>query len=114
MKIVLLYEDKLNREKLTKQIETAGHDITLCTTSGNFMEAVYENSADLYIIDVKSWFRGSSIYNYYNVPVKLSGVRSIFFNTPEGFTSVEGRESMDVDSIIENDGALEKIIAAVA
>ncbi len=101
MKVAVLYEHKAHRENLKESLEKAGHAVTLAFNSNDFIEAVYTNEADVYVIDVQSWYRGVSIYNYYDIPNKIKDVQCLFFNTPEGFTAVEKREALDSDIVVE-------------
>lgn len=113
MKVVLLKEDKRTRDDYSKSIENAGHDVSLIANSSDFIEAVYANDADTYIVDMKAWFRGSAVYNYFDIPQKMNSVRTIFFNAPEGFKSIEKRESLPSDVVIEKDNNVELVISAL-
>ena len=100
MKIVVLYETKKDRENLKSVIEAKGHDVELVYNSNDFFEKVYNNDAERYVIDVRSWFRGSAIYNYFDIPSKIAATPITFINTPEGFSAIEGRDALPQDTFI--------------
>ena len=72
MKLVVLYEHKRNRIELEDALKAAGHDVTLCKNSSDFLEIVENLKADRMIIDVKSWYRGAAIYNYFSIGEQLN------------------------------------------
>lgn len=113
MNVVVLYETKNKRDDLKVAIEKKGHEVTLATNTSDFFEAIYEGVADTYVIDVRAWYRGSAIYNYFEVPAKLSDTPVVFLNTPEGFTSVDGREPIPGDITLEKDASFEEIAAVI-
>jgi DNA-binding NtrC family response regulator len=113
MNIVLLNEDKRVREEMTKQLTAGGHKTTLASSSDGFIAAVTEGNIDAFVIDLKSWYRGSAIYTYFDIPQKMDGIKAIFYNTPEGFSSIEGREATPSDVIIEQDTTAEQILASL-
>ncbi len=113
MNVVVLYETKRNRDDLKASIERKGHEVTLAATSGDFFEAVYEQIADTFVIDVRAWYRGSSIYEYFEIPTKLSDTPVVFLNIPEGFTTIEGRDPFPGDILLEKDASFDEIAAVI-
>lgn len=103
MKVVLLEENRYRRENLKEAIAGKGNEVILCHDSGSFIEATDLNDIDMYVIDVRSWFYGEAIYKYYNIAPKLNGIPVLFFNSPEGFSTVEGRDAQPNDIILEKE-----------
>ncbi len=68
MNIVLLNEDKRIREKMTADLNAGGHKTTLASSSDSFIAAVSEGDINVFVIDLKTWYRGSAIYNYFDIP----------------------------------------------
>ena len=113
MKVVVLYEAKKNRDDITSAIEAKGHDVELVVNSNDFFEAVYAGNADKYIIDVRSWYRGSAIYNYFDIPQKISSTPIVFINIPDGFSAIDGRDALSNDVTLEKDASFENIADAL-
>ena len=103
MKVVLLEENRLRRDDLHDAIAQKGNTVLLCPDSSSFMEAVYAGDAECYVIDVRSWFRGESIFSYYSVEKRMKSVPALFYNSPEGFSTVEGREPHPQDIVLEKE-----------
>ena len=114
MKIVVLYEHKKYRVELEEALTKAGHDVTTCSNSNDFIATTEKLSADRLIIDVKSWFRGTAIYNYFDIAQNLSAAPALFFDAPEGFSSIEGRPSQATDIVLEKERSIDAIVAALA
>ncbi len=113
MNVTVLYEKKRTRDELKVAIEKKGHDVTLAVSSDDFFKAIDETVADTFVIDVRSWYRGSAIYNYFNVPAKLNDTPIVFLNIPDGFTSIEGRDSFPGDVTLEKDASFDEIAAVI-
>ena len=114
MKIVVLYEHKRYRIELEEALTKAGHTVTTCSNSNDFIEIAENLTADRLIIDVKSWFRGTAIYNYFDIAKNLAPVPALFFDAPEGFSSIEGRPAQAADIVLEKDRSIDAIVAALA
>ncbi len=103
MKVVLLEENRIRRNELKEAIASKGHDVTLCSDCNSFIAALEDADIDMFVIDVRSWFAGESIYSYYTIAPKLNGIPALFFNSPEGFSTVEGRDAQPNDIILEKE-----------
>ncbi len=113
MNVVVLYETKKNRDELKNAIEKRDHEVTLCSSTGDFFEAIYENKADMFVIDMPAWYRGSAIYNYFKVPSKLADTPIVYLNIPEGFSSIEGRDAISGDVSLEKDCSFDEVAAVI-
>ena len=113
MKVVVLYENKRNRAELIEELKKAGHDVITCTSSSDFLEAAERDDVERLIIDVKSWFRGTSIYNYFNITSKLTEIPALFFDAPDGFNGIDGRPELESDVILEKERSVDAILAAL-
>lgn len=114
MKVVVLYENKRNRIELVDALTAAGNTVVACTSSSDFLEAAESTDIDRLIIDVKSWFRGTAIYQYFDITAKLEATPAIFFDAPEGFSSIEGRATLPSDIILEKERSIDVILNALS
>lgn len=114
MKLVVLYEHKRYRAELEEALTSAGHTVTLCKNSSDFLEVAENLKADRLIIDVKSWYRGAAIYNYFTIGEQLNALPALFFDAPEGFSSIEDRAAQAGDIVLEKERSVDAILAALA
>ncbi len=113
MKVVLLEENRLRRVELQKALEKTGNKVTLASDSDSFIQAASAQDAELYVIDVRSWYRGESIYSYFDIASKMNGVAALFYNSPEGFVALEGRDALPTDVVLEKENAIPLIAQRV-
>ena len=113
MKIVVLYENKKNRSELAEELTKLGHTVETCTSSSDFLEAADAGSIDHLVVDVKSWFRGTAMYNYFDIASKLTETPVVFFDAPEGFAGIDNRPALATDIIIQ-DRSIDAIVAALS
>jgi DNA-binding NtrC family response regulator len=113
MKILLLEESRGFRDQLKKALEKKGHEVSLCSDSGTFIDTLEENDYDKMVIDVRSWFRGEVMYKYFNILEKMKAVPMLFHHTPEGFKSLDGRDPVSEDEVLEGPCSIDDIVRLV-
>lgn len=113
MNVAVLYENKRNRSELKAAIERKGHEVVLASNTNEFFELLGADTADTYVIDMQAWYRGRAIYKYFGIPRKIADTPVIFLNIPEGFTALEGRDTIPGDVMLEKDAGLEEIAAVI-
>jgi len=115
MKFVLLYEDKKNRNAVEKQFIDAGHQVISCESSNDFFQAVEKGGYDRMIVDVKSWFRGLSVYRYFGIAKKIINTPIMFINSPEGFTILDNiRPKNPLDVYVLKEDGRDNLVSRVA
>ncbi|ERP31656.1 response regulator [Chitinivibrio alkaliphilus] len=113
MKILLLEESRGFRDTLHDALQKAGHEPALCHDSGAFIEAALSVGYDCAVIDVRSWFRGEALYSYMNILEKMDPIPMLFHHTPEGFKTLDGREPVAEDIVLEGSCSVDDIVQAL-
>ena len=110
MKVIALYESKKERTEFEEQIKAAGHDLTFCVNSNEFLNAINEE-CDTLLIDAKAWLRGSSIYTHFSIAEKLDATPVVLFNSTDLTPGIEGRTANSGDKVLEAGTPLSEVVA---
>ena len=110
MKVVILDESHKRSGELVEAIKGLGHEPILCHSSSDFIDSLAQKPGYV-LMDVLTWFNGTSIYRYHRVGEKLAEFPVVFYNAIDGFSNVEGRHSNSSDKVLRNDCRVEEIVA---
>jgi len=112
MKIALLDDVKSRR---TQIVEGLGkhYDVLICATSNDLINAVQNGKNELFLIEVETWNKGKSIYNYLNLSKKLEKKPIIFYNAEEGFANLPERAKNEKDQILRKPTEVQAVIDTV-
>lgn len=77
------------------------------------MTAVESEKPNLALLDMGTWKKGKSIYNYFRVGKKLENVPVILYNAEEDAYFITDRARHDKDRILSNPTEIETIIDTV-
>lgn len=113
MKIIALEESKTRKEQIVNLLEEKGHDVLVCSISGEFMEAIENSAPDKILLNVDSWQHGRAIYSYFKFSKKLDDTPIIFYNAPENFTTIPDREPNQEDKIFTKFTEIEEVLSDV-
>ncbi len=113
MKVLILDESRKRRATLSDRLSQRSHEVSGTSVSGEFMELVGKQGYDMVILDVESWQRGRSIYNYFGVGKRLASTPIIFLNAPENFVSVTERSRNEGDRVFHRPFDLDTVVDSV-
>ena len=113
MNILVVDEARVRREKLVKTVESKKHTAVACSGSNEFISAVQEGSVDRVLLDVNTWREGRSIYNYLGLARKLEKTPVVFYNAPEGFTTLGDREANEHDRVLPESLDIDTLVNSI-
>lgn len=113
MKIVVLDESKKRKEQITDLLEEKGHDVLLCSASGEFMEMIETATPDKILLDIESWHHGRALYTYFKFSKRIEDTPITFYNTPENFTAIPDRDPNPGDKIYTKHTDIEEVISDI-
>ncbi|MBD3344114.1 MAG: response regulator [Chitinivibrionales bacterium] len=113
MEILVFDESRKTRDALTDSLGKKNTNVTCCSSSNDFMTTMQETSPDRILLDVTTWRKGTAIYNYFNFAPRLNKIPVVFFNAPENFSSIQGRESHEQDRILREPTDIQDLISVV-
>ncbi|MBD3421224.1 MAG: hypothetical protein GF398_13995 [Chitinivibrionales bacterium] len=111
MNIVILDHAYKRKRQLCEVLELRRHNVIGCKGSGEFLNALDENSIDRILIDWSTWREGAAIYTYFSIENKLKMIPILFYNTPEGFYAISGRQSHEKDRVLAHPAKTDDIIS---
>ncbi|MCU0608253.1 MAG: response regulator [Chitinispirillaceae bacterium] len=100
MKIVILDDTRKSRTALTDALSKKKKDVADCFSSNEFINAIEKGKIDLILMDMESWTKGRSIYNYFSIAKKLEDVPVLFYNAAPNFSVLEDRPRHAKDQIL--------------
>lgn len=113
MKIVVLEESKKRKEQIAHLLEEKGHDVIVCSASGEFMEMIENSTPDKILLNIESWQHGRAIYSYFNFSRKLDDTPITFYNAPESFTAIPDRNPNQDDKIFTKYTDIEEVVGEI-
>jgi chemosensory pili system protein ChpA (sensor histidine kinase/response regulator) len=113
MKILLIDDTSARRTMIKEAIEKHNHSVVECHYSNDFLTVLEENVPELVVLDMETWKRGKSIYNYFRVGKKLENVPIILYNAEEDTYFIQDRTRNDKDRILSKPTDIETIIDAI-
>ena len=113
MKIVVLDESKRRKEQIADLLEEKGHDVIVCSSSGEFMETIEASTPDKILLNIESWQHGKTIYNYFKFSKKMAETPITFYNAPENFTAIQDRNPNQGDKIYTKHTEIEEVLGDI-
>jgi len=113
VKVVVLDDLKKRNEQVTNMLEEKGYDVVACLATGEFMEIIETTSPDTILLDVESWQRGKSVFNYFKFSRELEEIPILFYNAPENFSNIIDRSQHQHDKVFHRQVQLDEIISNV-
>lgn len=112
MKILLLDDVKKRKQQIKDGMQKK-HEIIDCLNTNDLMTAVETVKPDLALLDMATWKKGKSVYNYFHVGKKLENVPVVLYNAEEDAYFIADRTRHDSDRILSNPTDVETIIDTV-
>ena len=113
MKIVVLDESKKRKEQIADLLEENGHDVLMCSASGEFMETIETRAPNKILLDIESWQHGRAIYSYFKISKRIEDIPITFYNAPENFTVFPDRNPNPEDKIYFKHTDIEEVISEI-
>jgi len=113
VKVVILDESKKRKQQISDMLEEKGYDVVACAATGEFMETIESTSPDTILLDVESWQRGKTIYNYFKFSRKLGEIPILFYNAPENFNNIIDRSQNQHDKVFRKQVDIDEIVSNV-
>ncbi len=113
MNVLVVDELNTRRDKLMHAVEEKKHKAIACSLSNEFIDAIQEGKADKILLDCNTWREGRSIYGYLRFAGKLEKTPILFYNAPEGFTTLNDREPLEQDRVFPATMDVENLINSV-
>ena len=100
MKVMVVDEVQARATELAGLLSAKDHDVVCCGGSCQFMDAVQEQGTKAIMLDVESWQKGRSVYEYFDIAHRLADIPMVFYNAPEDFSELQDRPRLDKDVIL--------------
>jgi DNA-binding response OmpR family regulator len=113
MNVLILDESRKRRANIADRLSQKNHSVSVSSISGEFLELMNQGAYDMVILDVESWQRGKSIYNYFGIGKRLSETPVIFLNAPDNFVSVSERPRNSGDRVFQRPFDLDAVVDSV-
>lgn len=112
MKILLLDDTNKRKDQLAEAIGKK-YEVVGCSSSNDLMTALESTKVDLALLEMGTWRKGKSIYNYFHIGKKLENVPVILYNAEEDAYFINDRTRHERDRILSNPTDIETIIDTV-
>jgi DNA-binding NtrC family response regulator len=110
MKIVVLDDTHSRREKIKDSVTKLHHDVFDCFSSNDLISSIEESAPDLLLLDMESWKKGRSIYNYLKIGKKLENTPVILYNAEEDTYFIQDRARHEKDRVLSKPTEVDNII----
>ena len=113
MKVLIMDGQEKRRDQIKDAIEKNQHEVIDCYSSNDFMVNVQENEPGLLVLDMDTWKKGKSIYNYFRVGNKLENLPIVLYNAEEDTFFIPDRDRHEKDRILPKSTDVETIADTV-
>ncbi len=113
MKILLVDEVCSRATELLERVRGEKHDVTLCAVTNDFLNAVQDAPADAILLDMGTWQRGRSIYEYFEAASRFADTPVVFYNAPEDFLELAHRRKLDKDVVLPMPSSVDTVAESV-
>lgn len=113
MKIVVMDDTRSRREQLKEAIEKHHHAVTDIYSSNDLITLLDESTPDLIILDMETWRKGKSIYNYFKIGKKLENIPVLLYNAEEDTYFIQDRARHEKDRVLSKPTEIENIVDLV-
>jgi len=100
MRVLVLDDTKNQKDNIKEAFSKKKMDATVCSSSGEFMDAVCTPKFDAAYINAAAWNKGRSIYDYFGAGRRLEGKAMVVYNAEEKFQPITNRAPHEQDRLI--------------
>ncbi|NLD99988.1 MAG: response regulator [Fibrobacter sp.] len=112
MKILIVDDLKRRKQQLKEAIEKQ-HQVTDISLTNEFMTIVENETFDMIVLDMETWKKGKSVYNYFKIGKKLENIPIILYNAEEDTYFIPDRVRHEKDRILSKPVDVETVIDTV-
>jgi DNA-binding NtrC family response regulator len=109
MKIIIMDDTRKRREELKAAIEKHHKGVIDLYASNDLISSIDESAPDLLVLDMETWKKGRSIYNYFKIGKKLENTAVILYNADEDMYFIQDRTRHEKDRILQKPADLNAI-----
>ena len=113
MKIVIMDDTRKRREQLKEAISKHYKNVVEFYSSNDFITSIEESSPDLILLDMETWRKGKSIYNYLRLGKKLENTPVILYNAEEDTYFIQDRTRHEKDRVLPKPTEVGSIVELV-
>ncbi len=113
MKILILDDTRNRRNQLADALQKKRFEITACYASNDFITIIEKNKFDMLLLDMESWNRGKSIYNYFGIARRLEKLPIVFYNAAANSSALNDRPRHAKDRFLFKPTEADAVIAAL-
>lgn len=113
MKIVIMDDTRKRREQLKEEISKHYKDVQDIYSSNDFITTIEESAPDLILLDMETWRKGKSIYNYIRLGKKLENTPIILYNAEEDTYFIQDRTRHEKDRVLPKPTEIVNIVELV-
>lgn len=114
MKVLIVDDQQKRAQQVVELVGGKKVDAVVCTNSNELLDALKAGGVKAMVLDVETWRKGRSIYEYFGVTRKLVDMPIVFFNAPEGFTALTDRPRLDKDTVLPVGATAEQVAEGLA
>jgi CheY-like chemotaxis protein len=113
MKVLLMDDVRARRNHIKDAVSKLYHNVTDCFSSNDFIAAVEGSNLDLILLDMDTWRKGRSIYNYFRIGKKLENLPILLYNADEDTYFIQDRARHEKDRVLSKPSEIDAIIEAL-
>ncbi|MFP4012675.1 MAG: hypothetical protein ACLFVQ_01200 [Chitinispirillaceae bacterium] len=113
MKVLILDDMQKRVAQMQEELEKKNIEAVECLTSNCFLDSLNTSEFDSLLLNVETWEKGRSIYDYFRINKKLENTPIVFYNADEAFTSLNHRTPHDKDQILYKPSDVDSVIGAL-
>lgn len=114
MKVLLVDEVRSRAMELLGRLRGENHEVTPCTVTNDFLNAVQERPIDVILLDVGTWRKGRAIYEYFDAASRFADTPVVFYNAPEDFRELTHRRKLDKDVVLLKPSSADTIVESLS
>jgi len=113
MKILIMDDSSSRRGQVSEAVEKLSHEVVTCSTTNDFITNLEEVEPQMVVVDMDTWKKGKSIYNYFHIGKKLEKLPVILYNAEEDTYFIPERTRNENDRILPKPTDIEAIIDSI-
>lgn len=112
MKVLVLDDAWKQTGHIREVFSKKGVDAEVCSTSNEFMAALYTTNFEAVYINAETWNKGRSIYDYFGAGPRFNAKPAVFYNVDEKFVPPADRVPNEQDRVLAAPSDIETALEA--
>ncbi|MFP4162697.1 MAG: hypothetical protein ACLFQB_03010 [Chitinispirillaceae bacterium] len=113
MKVLVLDDGHKRVAQMLEEMEKKNIEAVDCSTSNCFLDSLNTSQFDSLLMNVETWEKGRSIYEYFGINQKLENTPIVFYNADETFSSLNNRTPHDRDQVLYKPSDVDSVVGAL-